>query len=113
MKLINKSQSVTLATQLVKAQSFYAKLMGLMGCKKMPPGKALWIPQCKSIHTCFMCFHIDVLFADQNFKVVALYRNLKPWRFSKWHWQASHVFEWPSHKQPLKAQVGDQLYVEA
>ena len=112
MKLINTTQNTTLATRLVKARSFYARLMGLMGRHQLPPGEALWIPGCTSIHTCFMRFHLDVVFVDKNFKVVALYPNLKPWRLTKWHRGASGVFELPTQTAPLKAQKGDTLYVE-
>ena len=38
------------------------------------------IAPCNAVHTFFMRFTIDVVFADRQGTVVKLCRNLKPWR---------------------------------
>jgi uncharacterized membrane protein (UPF0127 family) len=41
----------------------------------------LLIPDCGSIHTCFMLGAIDILFLDREHRVVGVRGSLKPWRF--------------------------------
>ncbi|MBR3628149.1 MAG: DUF192 domain-containing protein [Elusimicrobia bacterium] len=62
------------------AESFFDRFKGLMF---VPKEKAfdLLIKNCNSIHTCFMKFNIDVFCLDKEFKVVKIYKNLKPFRF--------------------------------
>lgn len=76
------------------ARSFFARLKGLIGSAS--PGEGLLIEPCNSIHTFFMRYAIDAVFYDKNHKVVAVHRNLKPWRISKIIPAARGVLELPS-----------------
>ena len=62
------------------AESFFERFKGLMF---VPEEKSfiILIKNCNSIHTCFMKFNIDVFCLDKEFKVVKIYKNLKPFRF--------------------------------
>jgi uncharacterized membrane protein (UPF0127 family) len=40
----------------------------------------LLLPDCSSIHTCFMRGAIDVLFLDRQKRVLAVHPSLRPWR---------------------------------
>ena len=48
----------------------------------MPDGQALIIAPCNAIHTWFMRFTIDVVFAAKDGTVVGLRRALRPWRIA-------------------------------
>ena len=65
--------------QLEIADSFFARLKGLMGRKKLPQGQGLLILPCNSIHMLFMRFSIDAVYVDKNFVVKKIVRNLRPW----------------------------------
>ena len=56
-----------------------SRLAGLMG-KKEIGGNALWFPDCRSIHTCFMRIPIDVAFLDRERRVVRKLERLRAWR---------------------------------
>lgn len=62
------------------AKSFMERFKGLMFVSKQKSFNLL-IKNCNSIHTCFMKFNIDVFCLDKNFKVVKIYKNIKPFRF--------------------------------
>ncbi len=46
----------------------------------MEKGEGLYITQCRSIHTFFMRFSIDILFLDRERKVTKVISELKPFR---------------------------------
>ena len=61
------------------ADSFFARLKGLMGRKKLPQGQGLLILPCNSIHMLFMRFAIDAVYVDKNFVVKKIVKSLRPW----------------------------------
>lgn len=68
--------------QVKLALSFFSRFMGLMGKQGLPLGQGMLFPKCNSIHTFFMRFPIDVIFADKKGNVVAIHPALKPWRMT-------------------------------
>jgi uncharacterized membrane protein (UPF0127 family) len=46
------------------AEAFMARLAGLSGLADLPPGRALLLPRCRSVHTVGMRFPIDVAFVS-------------------------------------------------
>ncbi len=75
------------------AESYTARLAGLIGRKRLEDGRGLLLKKCSSIHTLFMNFPIDVLYLDGENTVVAVETNLKPWRFGGMHRGTKHVLE--------------------
>jgi uncharacterized membrane protein (UPF0127 family) len=72
---------------------------------------ALLLENTRSIHTCFMKFNIDACFLDKNFKIIKVYKNLKPWRMTNIIWRAKYVLEIPSHSNQWPIKEGDRLEV--
>jgi uncharacterized membrane protein (UPF0127 family) len=68
--------------RLLVARTFWQRLRGLGGLRSMPPGHALLIPRCSSVHTAGMRFSIDVAFLDAHGRVLALTESLPPWRMA-------------------------------
>ena len=62
------------------AESFFERFKGLMFVSKEKAFNLL-IKKCNSIHTCFMKFNIDVFCLDKEFKVIKVYKNVKPFIF--------------------------------
>jgi uncharacterized membrane protein (UPF0127 family) len=112
-RLLNRSkQNSELAAELRVAESFLPRLKGLMFDRSMNQNSALWIKQCKSIHTCFMNFSIDSIFIDKNLVVKKIYQNLKPWRMTQIVWYADSVIEFPGGTlRQIQVDIGDELYV--
>ncbi len=97
-------------------QRWWHRSMGLMGKKDLKSDRALWlmpgILPSNSIHTCFMRFAIDVIFVGPDLKVVAVYENLKPWKFTAPAWGANSVFEMKAGTlKNARIEVGDSLNV--
>ena len=57
-----------------------ARNRGLLGRDSLPPGHALLIAPCTSIHTWFMRFPIDVIFVKRDGRVVKTRAAVPPWR---------------------------------
>ncbi len=57
-----------------------ARLLGLAFLGSIPPGHALFIPDCRSIHTFGMRFPIDVAFLDAAGRVIRVERAVGPGR---------------------------------
>ena len=64
------------------ASSFGARFRGLMLTAALPPGTGLLFPRTSSVHTHFMRFAIDVVFVDDEQRVVRIAAGLRPWRFA-------------------------------
>lgn len=60
------------------ANSFFARLKGLMFRKSLEQGTGLLLYPCSQIHTYFMKFSIDVVYFNKDFKVVCIDRNIAP-----------------------------------
>lgn len=72
--------------EAVVAATALARLAGLAGLRR-PPGAALLIPRCRSIHTACMRFALDVAFlapaeGDDMLRVVALRERVIPLRLA-------------------------------
>ena len=66
------------------ARTLFARIKGLIGTKRLPPGEGLLILHCNAIHTFFMSFAIDATFLDRDDRVVKVVRNIPPWRPFVW-----------------------------
>ena len=79
----NVTRDAVLAAPLELATSFWARFMGLMGRRPLPPGAGLWIAGTNGIHMFFMRFAIDAVFLGRpsggTRRVVGLRRGLRPW----------------------------------
>jgi uncharacterized membrane protein (UPF0127 family) len=63
---------------LVQADTFIARLLGLLGKRTIEPSHALWLKPCSSVHTFGMRFSIGVFFIDKHGVIVKTIAQLKP-----------------------------------
>lgn len=80
--------------QCLLADSFWRRLIGLSGTKKIP-SDPLFIPNCRSVHTFGMQFPLNLVWFDRDFCIIRIDRQVKPGTI-KYCPQASHVVEYPS-----------------
>ncbi len=66
------------------ARTLFARMKGLIGTKRLPPGEGMLILRCNAIHTFFMSFPIDATFFDREGRIVKVVRNIRPWRLFVW-----------------------------
>ncbi|HBV98138.1 MAG: hypothetical protein JL50_00475 [Peptococcaceae bacterium BICA1-7] len=95
MQIYNATRGKSLAHNSLLADSFFSRLVGLLGKKNLPRGWCLVIRPCSSVHTMFMAFPIDILFLDCSKRVAALHHSLPPFRLSRIIRQSRMVIEFP------------------
>ena len=83
---------------------------GLLGRQRLAPGRAMLIPNARSVHTIGMRFPIDAAFLDRDLVVLTV-KRLVPGRVAVPRLRARHVLECaagagPSPGQPLRPTSG-------
>lgn len=96
VRVVNKTRQTIILEHAAVADSFGARLKGLLGCKSLPGGTGVLIKPCRSVHTCGMKFSIDVGFVDARGRLCCLLHRMRPFRFSKNVRDAVYVIEAPA-----------------
>jgi uncharacterized membrane protein (UPF0127 family) len=113
IQVTNLTRNTTLVSRGRVADSYFPRLIGLMGHAPLQEGEGLIIAPCNSIHTHFMRFAIDVLYVNREGDIVAMDQAMAPWRFGKVHRGARYVVELPAGTiAATGTQVGDRVSVE-
>lgn len=79
-QLINAQSAEVLVADLKLAATFWSRLRGLQFRKLLPDGEGLLIVPCRSIHTHWMRFPIDVAMINDHGVVVKIQQEVGPWR---------------------------------
>jgi uncharacterized membrane protein (UPF0127 family) len=97
-------------SSLVRADTMWSRMRGLLGRRELPADEGLWITPCPSIHMWFMRFAIDAVFLDDQHQVVRVCADLRPWRIARGGKFARSVLELPQGKAAFfNLRVGDRL----
>jgi uncharacterized membrane protein (UPF0127 family) len=110
MRLENESVRAAYFRHVDVADTFWKRLVGWMGKRSLDEGEGLLIVPCRSVHTCFMRFPIDVVFINESGKVVHIVHRLKPWRITRITRDSYAVLELSGGAAELSdIRIGDQL----
>jgi uncharacterized membrane protein (UPF0127 family) len=104
------SDPILIVADLERAETFFARLVGLLGRSSLPAGTGMLISPCNQIHTFFMKFAIDVIFLDNHGKVLKIYTCLKPWKITTFVLKARSVIELPAG-ETQNVETGDYLFI--
>lgn len=97
-----------LAARARVADTFRARLVGLLGCPGLGPGEGLLITPCHSVHSFGMRYPIDVVYLSPDGRVLRLAHAMPPWRFHMPVKGARSVLELPAGTlRQANAQMGD------
>jgi uncharacterized protein len=96
LKVVNLSNGTELANEASNANTFFKRLKGLMFTESLPIGHGLHIQPCRSIHTFFMNYSIDVLYLSDQFEIVGMDETMKPATVGKYQRMAFSVLELPA-----------------
>jgi uncharacterized membrane protein (UPF0127 family) len=110
----NKTRETFVATEAKVADSYFSRLVGLLGKTRRwaQLGKGLWIVPSRGVHTIGMLFPIDLIFLSKDREVVHIEEYLRPFRISRVSLKAMSVLELPPHTiYRSRTQVGDQLEI--
>ena len=109
MKCMHRPSGKLLASDVENADTFFARLWGLMMRPSLAEGKGLLLSPCPQIHTCFMRFAIDAVFCDKNGRVLYVKENMKPWRFGRFVRGSYYTLELPGGSLQGQVNPGDEL----
>lgn len=110
MTMNNLTRNTELAHTVIMADTFRSRLTGLLGRSYLPRGWCLVLEPCRSVHTMFMRFNIDIAFLDKNRQVVQIIHNLAPFSFSGRVRKARLAVELPAGTLALtRTSVGDMV----
>lgn len=68
----------TINIEIKIAETLFTRFMGLMFKKNV--NYAMFFKNCRSMHTFFMRFNIDIVFLDKENNVIKILKNIKPFR---------------------------------
>ena len=109
MIITNVTQNTIIASDAVLAKTFFVRLKGLLGTKKLDTGKGLVIRPCCSIHTVGMNYDIDVVFVGSDDNVLKVVGNMPANRFALCR-KSSYVIELPAGTiEATGTTVGDKI----
>jgi len=100
---------VVVCEECLVAATPLTRMRGLLGRSSLPSGQAILLRPAASVHTFFMRFSIDVVFLDDELRVVHIAADLRPWRAAGKR-GARAVLELPAGECERRGlRVGDQL----
>ncbi len=112
--IINTTKNAVIARKGLVADTFLARMTGLLNKKSLLRDEALVITKCQSIHMFFMRFAIDAIFVSKDNVIVGLVKTIKPFRLSPIFFRASYVIEVPAGTiVQTEASLGDKIKIEA
>ncbi len=88
-----ENNTVVIVSKVYLACGFLKRLFGLLAFKPLKESEGLLIKDCRSIHTMWMRYSIDVVFIDKKSRVTAIHEDLAPFRFSPYIRGAYSVLE--------------------
>ena len=110
MQIVNATKNSLLVDKASIADTFWKRVVGLLGRKGLEEKGGLVIRPCSSIHTFFMRFSIDIIFLDKHSRVTKIIRNMPPFRLSLPAFAAKCVIELPSGAiARSRTEIGDLI----
>lgn len=79
MKVLNLTKNTVCVRHLQKAQSFSARLTGMIG-KDFSHFDGMLFDRCNAVHTFFMKIPLDILFVSREGEVLKRVENFPPWK---------------------------------
>ena len=110
VRIVNLTKNTLIAQEAQIASSLGQRMKGLLGRRGLSTNEALILKPCSSIHTFFMRFPIDVLFLNQNMRIIRLIQPMLPNRLGPVVWGAKTIIELPAGRiAQTQIEVGDTV----
>src|SRR6266478_3911536 len=110
VRATNATRSTVLGQRIRVAETGLTRIVGLLGEHELLPGDGLLIVPSQGVHTLGMQFPIDIAVLDDDWKVMAIRRAMRPFRMTRMFWRAAAVLELPSGMlESTSTLVGDRI----
>ncbi len=117
-RALNDSRGTVLCERLEVAEGMAEQSRGLLGREALEPGRGMLFQRGRLepfmlMHMFFMRFSIDIVFLDQDDRVVKIDHNLRPWRVSSLVFRARKALEIEAGSAARAGtRAGDQIRFE-
>jgi uncharacterized protein len=110
--VFNRTRESFLSLSVTLADTHLRRLKGLLGKMSLKSDEGLWTIPSQGVHTLFMMFPIDVLYLDENNRVIHIVENLGTFRMSPIRRDSASVLQLPTRTVfSSGTRVGDQLVI--
>lgn len=107
---MNSTRATLIGESIRVADTELTRFIGLLGERELLPGDGLLIVPSQGVHTWGMRFPIDIVVLDDAWRVIAIRRQLRPFRMTRFFWKAAAVLELSSGAlDSSRTSVGDTL----
>jgi len=96
LRATNATRATVLGQRIRVAETGLTRIVGLLGERELQPGDGLLIVPSQGVHTLGMQFPIDIAVLDDDWRVLATRRDMRPFRMTPIFWKAAAVLELPS-----------------
>jgi uncharacterized protein len=108
----NPVRETFLSLAVMAADTTFARLKGLIGRLKLRSDEGLWVVPSRGIHTIGVIFPIDLVYLDEDYRVIHFEESFPAFRVAPWRKQAASVLQLPLHTiYSSQTQLGDQLVI--
>lgn len=77
MRLVNHTTGSTIAERVTVANTTWRRMLGLLFRDNVKPDEGVWFPNCSTIHLFGMRVPLDVIFLDQDARVVRTHPHVE------------------------------------
>ncbi|MGE0057119.1 MAG: DUF192 domain-containing protein [Dehalococcoidia bacterium] len=113
MLVRNTERNSVLGEAIEVASSSVQKVKGLLGRDCLADGQGLLFKHCASLHTFFMQFPIDIIFADKKGKVLKVASDVRPFKLVAAPLRSFYAIELPTGAiERSGTRVGDHLELD-
>jgi len=110
--LKNVTTGEILAGNVERANGFWRRLVGFLSQSNVKPDDGLWYDNCSAIHTVGMKECIDVVFLDENHRVMRVERAIPRYRVAVTYGARAVVELGEATLQGRDLLAGDELALE-
>jgi len=113
VQVIDSLHGTVIATEVKPAYSFMKRLRGLLFTSSLPRQSGIHIQPCRSVHTYFMQYPIDIVYLDANQIVVGLEQSVAPGKCGSHVPMTYSVLELASGRiEELGIELGQKLHIQ-
>jgi uncharacterized membrane protein (UPF0127 family) len=114
ISISNATREVGVCSSALLANTFPARLFGLLGKRSLAEDAGLLIKPSSGVHTFGMAFAIDIVALDKSNRVIGVWEKTGPWKIRGLSLRTRSVLELPPGKiGRCRITVGDQLEVHS
>jgi uncharacterized membrane protein (UPF0127 family) len=113
VQVIDSLQGTVIAKDVLPAYSFARRLKGLLFTSSLPRQSGIHIQPCRSVHTFFMQYPIDIIYLDANQIIVGLEHSVAPGKRGSHVPKTYSVLELAAGRiEELAIEQGQKLHIQ-